>query len=361
MSCPTPCLDPYAAAVNKWSARAAAICIPVRNEEVVLPASLDALAALKVPRGIEISFCFLLDGCSDRSAALIAAFAKDASRRVFTAATLDDGGSRAGKARAAAMDVGRRALGLRPGTALLTTDADTLPARDWVTRNCEALRTSDVVAGRIVRDGKVELPIQDRLEIYFDRLHALRRAVDPVPWESPLTHHHVGGASLAFRAEAYSVLGGFRPLATAEDATIVDDAHRMGLRVRRDRDVVVTTSSRRHGRATDGLADHLRALAENSTPIRVQHPERASWQYRAHAMARASFGRLHEQGVVESLASRLTMSTEHVLRVAANTRNAEAFATQAVPEAPGPDNMISLDEAELAIAQLEQTRFDRAA
>jgi len=356
-----PRFDPQADGVHPWRARAVAICIPVRNEEVLLPASLDALAALETGPGMEVNFCFLLDGCRDRSAALIAAFAQDSSRRVFTAATVDDGDSTAGRARAAAMDIGLRALGVREGTALLTTDADTFPTRDWVSRTCRALRISDVVAGRIVREDHGKDPIQDRLELYFDRLYALRRVVDPVPWEDQNGHHHVGGASLAFRTEAYRALGSFQPLESAEDATIVDDAHRMGLRVRRDRNVVVTTSSRRYGRAANGLAHHLRALAEDTAPIRVAHPQRAIWQYRAHALARASFGRIHEQGLVDSLAAWLMMPTDHIYRVGVSARNAEAFATLAVPEAPGEERMISLEEAEHEIAHLEQIPCDRAA
>lgn len=356
-----PGLNVQSTVAHPWRARSAAICIPVRNEEALLPASLSALAALKVEPWLAVNFCFMLDGCIDRSEALIAAFANQSPHRVFTAASVDAGASNAGKARAAAMTLGRRASGGQTNTALLTTDADTLPANDWVIRSCRALRTSDVVAGRIVREDQGTTPLQDGLELYYDRLYALRRSLDPVPWESPFAHHHVGGASLAFRAEAYAAVGGFRPLASAEDATIVDDAHRMGLRVRRDRDVVVTTSARHHGRAVNGLADHLRAMAEDPAPIRVAHPERAIWQYRGHAIARASFGRLHEPGVVEELSAQLRMPADHFQRIAAGACNAEAFATLAVPEAPGTERLISLAEAEQAIARLEQMRYDRAA
>lgn len=344
-----------------WRARAVAICIPVRNEQALLPASLDALANLEADAGMEVTICFLLDGCRDRSSELVAAFAARSSRRVIVAAMADDGISNAGRARGAAMEIGRRALGREVNAALLTTDADTLPAPDWILATCHALSFSDLVAGRIVRENAGSEPVQDRLERYYDRLYAVRRTHDPIAWEEWPAHHHTGGASLAFRAEAYAALGGFRPIASAEDATIVDDAHRLGLRVRRDRAVVVTTSSRRRGRAVNGLADHLRSLSADAADIRVVHPEQASWQYRGHALARACFGRIGHDDVALTLATQLGVGTDDIGRAAIRARNAEAFATLVVPAPPGVERHVSLPEAEAAVQRLGPLGYDCAA
>lgn len=116
-----------------------------------------------------------------------------------------------------------------------------------------------------------------------------------MPWEARQTHHYTSGASLAFRAPAYARSGGFQPLGSAEDARIVDEAHRAGLRVRRDAAVRVVTSSRRVGRAVGGLADHLHDLAYlqgGQDGVRVAHPAHMAWQYAGHAAARRAFATL---------------------------------------------------------------------
>lgn len=336
-----------------WRPTAVAVCIPVRNEEAELPATLDALARLDAESRLDVAFCFLLDGCTDRSADILTDFARRSANSVVIEAVPDRGASNAGIARGRAMALGQRVLGDTRRAALLTTDADTRPAGDWIGKTCQALALCDVVAGRILRESPGDQPVQTRLEDYFDRLHALRRAHDPVDWEARPAHHHVGGASLAFRADAYAALGGFDPVPNAEDAAIVDAAHRAGLRVRRDRDVLVRTSSRREGRALRGFADHLRALSPDADQILVSDPSQAAWQYRGHALARMHYGALENPEALQELAVRLNVDMDHIRRVAQHARNAEAFVTHVVPSPPGPDRKLTLPAAERALGQLE--------
>ena len=157
-----------------------------------------------------------------------------------------------------------------------------------------------------------------------------------------VTHHYTAGASLAFRAKAYAGLGGFEARPSAEDARIVDAAHRAGLRVRRDAAVRVETSSRRVGRAVNGLADHLRTLADGDA-IRVAHPERAA--------ARRAFGAPGDAGYAR-LAATIGRDAAEVRRLAAGSPNAEAFATRVVPGHPGGECLVTLDEAEAALGSL---------
>lgn len=346
-----------------WSAQAVAVCVPVRNEARLLPALLASLARQELPDGVRATVCFLFDGCVDASAAIVARAAPTLSCAIVTD-TRDAGVEpNAGQARGAALALGQRVLGDGPGGALLTTDADSVPARDWIATTCRALLVSDVVAGRIVRRDPTPHPAQDRLEAYYDRLAALRRSIDPVSWEPAPAHHHTGGASLAFRAGAYAALGGFAPIACGEDAAIVDEAHRRGLRVRRDRDVVVETSARRIGRAAGGLADHLCALdrgGAQGTPL-VAHPADAAWQYRGHAAARAAWPTLAQPGAAARLAEGLAVDPDHVRRVAAEAANAEAFAIRVVPAGPNAHALVPLAEAERALALAEQTPHERAA
>ncbi len=322
-----------------------AVCVPVRNEAACLPALLDALDRQQAPGGA-FTACFFFDGCADGSADLVRARA-EAPRFAVRLAEGGGGAPNAGRARAAALAMGLAALGGTDGI-LLTTDADGMPADDWIARSRAALDVADVVAGRIARQPYPPSPVQDRLEAYYDRLHAFRRQLDPVPWEAPATHHYTGGANLGFRASAYRALGGFLPLPAGEDARIVDDAGRLGLRVRRDAASVVHTSPRRQGRAAGGLADMLRQLDIGDAPPRVGHPADAAWQYRAQARARLAYADGRPGGV----AGLLGLTPDHCIGVARDCGNAEAFAMRIVPAPPGGGRQLGLDAAEAVLAEL---------
>ncbi len=344
-----------------WRPDIVAICVPVRNEAALLPAMLDALA--RQAGDDRVVLCVLFDACTDASERIVAA---RAAGLPFAVATdrLDAGGDPdAGRARRAALALGQAAVHGHGEAAFLTTDADSVPAADWVAATLRALAVADMVAGRIVRDPTHVDPVQDRLEIYYDRLFALRRTLDPVPWEALRTHHCTGGASLAFRARAYEAVGGFRHRRSGEDAAIVDEAHRAGLRVRRDAAVRVETSSRRIGRAVGGLADHLRTLADGAPldQIRVAHPDDAAWQYRGHAAARAAFGARDGKRSFGALERLVGVEARDIAEVARTSPNAEAFAMRLVPGNPGGERLVGLVDAERALDALVTSRHEQAA
>ncbi|MCP3735756.1 glycosyl transferase family 2 [Sphingomonas sp. RP10(2022)] len=334
------------------------VCIPARDEAAALPALFAALSALAADEPA-MAVCLYLDGDDGGSAewlrrnAALHPFALDVA--VGDAA----GEPNAGAARRAAMAMGLDRLGTRDGL-LFTTDADSQPRRGWIAAGRAALASADVAAGRIVRRAATADPEQARIERYYDRLHAYRRLVDPVPWEARDTHHFSGGANIAIRAAAYRAIGGFRPLPFAEDATLLDDAARAGLRVRRDGAMLVETSSRRHGRAVQGLASALRALDDGQAP-RMSHPDGAAWQWAAQAAARHAFATIDDSAVRLRLAERLGLTGDHILGVARDCANAEAFAMRIVPAASLPTDGVSLAEAEEALARLEAALCEVAA
>lgn len=328
-----------------WQPEPVTICVPVRDEAALLPRFLDALA---LQDRQAFTLCILFDGCTDQSAAVVAARAASLPYAIITAHA-ERGAPNAGRARRAAMAIGLKAIPDNAGM-IVSTDADSVPAPDWLSTNAAALTNADVVAGRIVRRGGDASPLQDRIEAYYDALFALRRMIDPVPWEAPHIHHYTSGASLAFRTGAYRDLGGFEPLPSAEDARIVDRAHQMGLRVRRDAAVRVDTSARRVGRAVGGLADHLRRIDAEANQIMMAHPADMAWRYRRQAAARAAWAR---PGSLPALAADLGCPIGHVERAAAGATNAEAFAMQVVPGIPGGERAVPLETAEAAIARLQ--------
>jgi GT2 family glycosyltransferase len=74
-------------------------------------------------------------------------------------------------------------------------------------------------------------------------------------------HHHVHGANMGFRADAYWKVGGFRALPTGEDVELVERFEAAGYQICRDPALSVATSARSQGRAPGGFAAHLRKLS----------------------------------------------------------------------------------------------------
>lgn len=326
-----------------------AICVPARNEAEALPHFFAALERLE-RQDVAPTLCLMLDSCDDQSGAVARDYAAHASLPVWIDHA-NQAQPNAGRARHRAMLLGERAL---DGSGLLlTTDADSLPAADWVQAMVAALGHADVVAGKVVRTVTRPNPVQDRLERYYDLLYATRRALDPIAWEAVATHHQTSGANLGISAHHYRALGGFPSIPVGEDARLVDDAMRAGLRVRRDAASVVHTSDRRVGRVTHGFAEGLRAIDRDGDEIGVAHPGDASWQYRGHALAR----RVYDDGDVAALADAIGLTCDHLVGVLRDSPNAEAFAMRVVPVPPGGMRRVTLAAAEAELAALTAGRF----
>ena len=337
---------PVEAQVSQAPARIA-ICVPARNEAALLPRLLTGLAAQE--RSEAFVLCLLLDGCTDESERVVTAHRAIVPYDIVTRHIAADATPNAGRARAAAMALGLETVGA--GGILLSTDADSVPAPDWVATNLAALDIADVAVGLIVRSGGMPSPIQDRIEAYYDGLARLRRLLDPIPWESARPHHYTSAASLACSAQTYAALGGFDAIPAGEDGRLVDTAHRLGMRVRRDGTIRVETSTRREGRALGGLAGHLRDMDRTAgASARMAHPDDVAWRYARHALARAGWPMLDT--TAESLAAALHRPVADILAVASAAPNAESFAMQVVPDIPGGERLVNLTTAEAALSAL---------
>ncbi len=140
---------------------------------------------------------------------------------------------------------------------ILNTDADSVVPAAWVT---------DVLA----HAGREHHAVVGMVRLSGDRLDAVGRANNPGAAAAyrriirtgihGRTHDHVYGANLAVRADAYAGVGEFPSVPVGEDAALVRDLVADGRPVARPVDLVVTTSARRDGRATGGLASLLDAL-----------------------------------------------------------------------------------------------------
>lgn len=329
-----------------------AICVPVRNEEQLLPDLLRSLAAQRGVDAKSVCLCFFLDACDDDSLGVLKAVPPDFPFARRLEQSDDPAPSNAGRARRRAMALGLEALGNDDAGVLLTTDADTIPAPDWVIANLAALRRADLVTGDIRQHENGFSQHHARVKAYFDRLHLLNALIDPVPWQATERHHHAGGASMALTCATYLSLGGFTEIARGEDAALVSVARQHGYRVRRDASVIVHTSMRREGRVEGGFAAHLHSLDEAGTAadLLVVDPHVAARQYRAHARARRVF-RAPSKTALASLAEHVGVEAAAVSSLLANCGTDEAFAVRLVPmpvEAPP----LPLAEAERRLARL---------
>jgi GT2 family glycosyltransferase len=329
-----------------------AVGVPVRNEVERLPRLLAALARQRSAPPFVVALFF--DNCDDGSIALVSQLAPTLPFAVVSDCSHAGGPPNAGAARRRAM-----ALALRhvPAGILLTTDADSAPAEDWVTTNLAGLAASDIVAGRIVRPAERTPDLQDRIAAYYDRLHEMRRAIDPVPWESDDSHHWTSAASLAFRSATYRALDGFPAVGRGEDAAFADAAARAGYRLRRDAAAIVCTSGRRVGRAQGGFADGLSALDHAHLPPDTTHPDDEAWRFAMQAGARAAFA----SGEYATLARPLALPLAEIRKVAEECANGEAFAARIVGAPPGGLRSVSLPHAEALLAALVQGELEGAA
>ena len=221
-----------------------AVVIPVHNEALHLAACLRAVMAARdrLQRDLsapQVQVVVVLDRCTDGSAGIAARFGAVQSVPA-DAATV-------GRARAIGVE---RVLGDRPERVWVAcTDADSMVPPGWLVRHWAAARSgTDLLLGTV------------RPALRLERLDPVRYAIWAAGYVSRFGHPHVHGANLGTRGDAYLEAGGFPSLACSEDHALWNALGRTGRPMLSTRDLWVTTSGRRTGRAAGGFADTLAAL-----------------------------------------------------------------------------------------------------
>ncbi len=291
--------------------RRAVVAIPARDEAERLPACLAALAGQvdrlgrPLPPGA-FGVLVLANNCSDDSAAVARRFAVEAlfTMRVVEA-RLPREQSHAGGARRMAMDLAEAWLWESEADdgVILTTDADSRVAPDWVSSTLDAFsQGADAVLGRISLDEEgerlpVALHVRGKLEsVYEDLLTEMSARLDPQDG-NPWPHHAtISGASLALSRAAYLRVGRLPRVALGEDKALVAELRRHDARIRFAPDVAVVTSGRTAGRAPGGVADTLRLRSADPAAVCDEALEAC-----ATAFKRALWrGRLRRGGVSDA-------------------------------------------------------------
>lgn len=220
----------------------AVVVVPAHNEELLLPRCLAALEVAASAVAADVEIIVVLDACTDATRQVVPGHitALTCSARSVGAAR------RAGFAYAAQPD--RARVHSERTTWYATTDADSEVPPDWLQSQLDAAAAGvDAFVGTVVPIGWDDWP-SAVVGLFTDRY----RADDD--------HHHVHGANLGFRADAYRRIGGFAPRTGDEDVDIVRRLMASGARVRRTARSPVATSTRRDGRTDAGFAGYLQGL-----------------------------------------------------------------------------------------------------
>jgi hypothetical protein len=272
----------------------AVVVVPARNEEASLAATLDALRLQVRLDGNALDWdCYevllLLNNCTDRSAQVAEKYAADHDgfRLHVMECELPPADAHVGTARRRLMDVAcerLERLGAASG-AILSTDADTVVAEDWVAANL-----AEIAAGAEVVGGDIALLVADQeslepgLRLAYERdreyqglVAQLEAMLDPDPADPWPRHLHHFGASLACTPEVYRRSGGLPAVKPLEDVAFVDALRKVGARIRHAPGVRIFTSARLDGRAEVGLSGQLRLWREEAQRGLPQMVESAEW------------------------------------------------------------------------------------
>jgi hypothetical protein len=268
----------------------ATVIIPARNEEQSLPTTLEALFTQIDLRGHPLDpnlyeVIVLLNNCTDASAEAVHAVQHHHPNLHQAERTLPPEEAHVGTARRLLMDTAWHRLQSIPHAVILSTDADTLVAPDWIATNLHAIDTgAEAVGGAIhlkpedlahLDPGTLEAYKRDRR--YQRKVARLESLLDPDPadpWPRHLQHF---GASLACTPAVYARAGGLPPIKPLEDVAFVDALRRADARLRHAPEVRIFTSARLDGRAEVGLSGQLRHWQQDAAANRPHHVQSAAY------------------------------------------------------------------------------------
>jgi hypothetical protein len=296
------------------------VIIPARNEERFLSRTLDALYHQYNFAGLPIAHdtyevLLLLNNCIDASLSMVRSYQQTHpgfSLHVATR-TLSPEDAHVGTARRLLMDTANHRLQhvSACNAIILSTDADTVVARDWIAANIAAIEAGADVVGGVIHLFPDEYEALKQRDpgtcLAYQRDRQLQRLVaelesildpDPSdPWPRHLQHF---GASLACTTSMYVLSGGLPPVKTLEDIAFIDALRKVGARIRHCPKTHIYTSARLEGRAQVGLSGQLnlwRNQAQNGEPHQVDSGQWMEHRFRSLAALR----RINEASTLPSL------------------------------------------------------------
>ncbi len=248
------------------------VVIPARNEEQYIWACLDAFVHQTDLNGQPLNRALfevlvLVNNSTDCSAEIVRDFQRrNTNLQLFMAeVTLPKPNANIGFIRKALKTVAYHRLRKQGDGLILTTDADTKVARDWLAQNQNEIDNgAEVVGGRILlrKDEFQSLDTGTQALYFLDEQYQFLQAEleaeimgeshDPAP-----RHHQHFNGSFAITTDCYARSGGVPEVAHLEDCAFVERLQQVDARIRHSNRVKVYTSARCVGRACYGLSYQL--------------------------------------------------------------------------------------------------------
>jgi hypothetical protein len=320
----------------------ACVILPIRNEQELLAEALFPLANQRTEAGAKLPYAdyevlALINNSSDTSIQIAREFARrhpEFRLHIFER-QLPDRYAHIGYVRRLLMDSAcSRLIDMRPHGAILSTDADTRVAPNWIAVNLSELhRGADAVGGRIFTRADERAPLDrgiacmQRLDQSYRRLVSwIESRFDPEPYDPWPRHHQHFGSSLAITADAYATVGGVPPRRYFEDLALYSALRRRDFRIRHSLRVRVQTSARLDGRTKFGWS---RTLAEwqqagkAASRIKVESRRFLEFMFETRRMLRQAWERKrlgHDDVLITALCSRFRCSYAEVADPIADNR-----------------------------------------
>lgn len=248
------------------------IVIPVKDEERYILKTLasfdlqvDIFGKRLNPNKFEI--LILANNCADNSVAYIKDFQHRHPRLniYLEEVTLSPRQANIGYVRRKLMECAYSRLSKNQGGSILTTDGDTIVAKDWIAQtNWEIDNGAEAVGGRIfLADDELHaLDEFTRLHHFKDEKYHLLIAelegiiLNPIFDPVPRHHQHFNG-SFAITTECYAKSGGVPNVDQLEDCAFFEQLESVDAKIRHSHKVKVYTSARCIGRTEIGLSYQL--------------------------------------------------------------------------------------------------------
>lgn len=248
------------------------VIIPVKNEESSIQdllISLNEQVDLQGNKANQNLFEILIlaNNCTDHTVDIINEFKKNKSslnlhlENIF----LEPPQANVGYVRKILMDIAYTRLMKNGGGLMITTDGDTVVAKDWLWQNnFEILEGADAVGGRIFLKEDEYHGLDPKLANVYkkdEEYQLLTAELESVIMQNydfkKGNHHQHFNGSFAVTTDCYQKSGGIPPVQHLEDCAFYERLQAIDAKVRHSNKVTVRTSARCIGRTDIGLAQQL--------------------------------------------------------------------------------------------------------
>jgi len=314
----------------------ATIVLPVRNEAGFLPKNLESFA-----RQVDLNnrpfdanlfeIIVFVNNCDDESAEIARQWQrknKHLNVHVAEAKICPENANIGFVRRWLMMEANNRLRQNRTkGGVILTTDADTAVASDWLAANLHEIKNgADAVGGRIlIKANELKKMSQKARRFYLlDTDYRLLAAeiearLDYIAHDYLPRHHQHFNASFAVTTAAFARAGGVPRVRFLEDVAFYQALLRVDARFRHSPIVSVETSSRQCGRTEAGLSTQIkewRIMGEKGDKLQVECAKAIEERIRLRKSLRFLWRKIQHYNVfrseVSSVSDKLLVSEDFV-------------------------------------------------